>query len=143
MWIIIQFCHSESTGVKSSQINFIFFIYNRKDCSESIVWSISFHNKLSIGDSMCVSSSQMIDLVFLYFTFHFYFLFDLFFYFLFLEQLGLGLIGHAVTSVTTWWCSHKTDHETWENEVKGFRTSNVTQHKQYILALCSTHGHLG
>ena len=25
----------------------------------------------------------------------------LFFYFLFLEQLGLGLIGHAVTSVTT------------------------------------------
>jgi len=31
----------------------------------------------------------------------FYFSFDLFFYFLFLEQLGLGLIGHAVTSVTT------------------------------------------
>jgi len=25
---------------------------------------------------------------------------DLFFYFLFLEQLGLGLIGHAVTSIT-------------------------------------------
>ena len=47
-----------------------------------------------------VSSSQTVDLVFLYFTFYFYFLFDLFFYFLFLEQLGLGLIGHAVTSVT-------------------------------------------
>ena len=31
----------------------------------------------------------------------FSFIFDLFFYFLFLEQLGLGLIGHAVTSVTT------------------------------------------
>jgi len=30
-----------------------------------------------------------------YFSLHFYFLFDLF-----LEQLGLGLIGHAVTSVT-------------------------------------------
>jgi len=47
-----------------------------------------------------MSSLQMVDLVFLYFTFHFYFIFDLFFYFLFLEQPGLGLIGHAVTSVT-------------------------------------------
>ena len=47
-----------------------------------------------------VSSSQTVDLGFLYFTFYFYFLFDLFFYFLFLEQLGLGLIGHTVTSVT-------------------------------------------
>ena len=36
-----------------------------------------------------------------YFSFHFYFIFDLFFYFSFLEQLGLGLISHAVTSVTT------------------------------------------
>ena len=47
-----------------------------------------------------LSSSQTVDLGFLYFTFYFHFLFDLFFYFLFLEQLGLGLIGHAVTSVT-------------------------------------------
>ena len=30
----------------------------------------------------------------------FSFLFDLFFYFLFLEQLGLGLISHAVISIT-------------------------------------------
>jgi len=37
----------------------------------------------------------------LYFSFHFYFIFNLFFHFLFLEQLGLGLIGHTVTSVTT------------------------------------------
>jgi len=36
-----------------------------------------------------------------YFSFHFYFIFNIFFYFLFLEQLGLGLISHAVTSVTT------------------------------------------
>ena len=35
-----------------------------------------------------------------YFSFHFYFLFNLFLYFLFLKQLGLGLIGHAITSVT-------------------------------------------
>jgi len=31
-----------------------------------------------------------------YFFLYFHFLFDLFFYFLSLEQLGLGLIGHAV-----------------------------------------------
>jgi len=31
-------------------MNFIFFINNGKDCSESIVQSISFHNKLSIGN---------------------------------------------------------------------------------------------
>jgi len=35
-----------------------------------------------------------------YFSFHFYFIFDLFFDFLFLKQLGLGLIGHTITSVT-------------------------------------------
>jgi len=48
-----------------------------------------------------MSGSQMVDLVFLYSTFHFYFHAVLFFHFLFLEQLGLGLIGHTVTSVTT------------------------------------------
>ena len=52
--------------------------------------------------------------------FYFYFLFS--FNFLFLEQLGLGFISHAVTSVTNWWRSHKTDHETWEKEVEGTRT---------------------
>ena len=50
--------------------------------------------------SIYMSSSQTVDLVFLYFTSYFYFYFVLFFYFLFLEQLGLGQIGHAVTSVT-------------------------------------------
>ena len=38
-----------------------------------------------------LSSSQMVDLVFLYFTSQFYFYFVLFFHFLFLEQLRLGL----------------------------------------------------
>ena len=56
----------------------------------------------------------------LYFISSFHFLFH--FHFLFLEQLGLGLIGHTVTSVTSWWRSHKTDHETWENIVEGTRT---------------------
>ena len=53
---------------------------------------------------------------------HFYFFFSLYFIFLFLEQLRLGLVCHAVTSVTSWWCSHKTDHETWENGVEGSGT---------------------
>ena len=53
----------------------------------------------------------------------FYFLFSfIFFSFLFLEQLGLGSISHAVTSVTNWWHSHKTDHKTWENGVEGSGT---------------------
>ena len=57
------------------------------------------------------------------FSFHFYFtlLFTFLFSFLFLEQLGLGLISHTVTSVTNWWRSHKTDHETGENGVEGTR----------------------
>ena len=46
-------------GVKGNQINFIFFINNRKDCSESIAQSISFHNKLSIGNPM--SENKSID----------------------------------------------------------------------------------
>ena len=54
------------------------------------------------------------------FSFHFYFYFS-FFIFLFLEQLRLGFISHAVTSVTNWWRSHKTDHRTWENGVEGTR----------------------
>ena len=36
-------------------------------------------------------------------SFHFILLY-FYFYFLFLEQLGLGFISHAVTSVTNWWC---------------------------------------
>ena len=53
------------------------------------------------NEAWTISSSQIVDLVFIYFTFYFYFHSVLFFYFLFLEQLGLGLIGHAVISVTT------------------------------------------
>ena len=60
-----------------------------------------------------MSSSQTVDLVFSLFYFLFLFLFCFIFYFLFLEQLWLGLIGHNVTSVTTWWHSHKMDHKTW------------------------------
>jgi len=48
-----------------------------------------------------MSRSLMMDLIFIfisYFIFHFLFIS---FIFLFLEQLGLGVISHAVTSVTT------------------------------------------
>jgi len=48
MYVIVQLCHGESVEVKGHWINFIFFINNEKDCSESIVQSISFHNELSI-----------------------------------------------------------------------------------------------
>ena len=82
-------------------------------------------------------------MVYFIFSFHFLFSFRFIFYFLFLEQLGLGLIGYAVTSVTTRWRSHKTDHKTWEKGVEGSRTSNVIQHGQHMLTSCSTHGHLG
>ena len=68
-----------------------------------------------------LSSSQTVDLDFLYFTFYFYFIFYFFFYFLFLEQLELGLIDHADILVIIWWHSHKTDHETWENLIEDFK----------------------
>ena len=86
-------------------------------------------------------SSQTVDLVFLYFTFHFYFHSILFFYFLFLVNLGLGQIGHAITSVTAWWC--KTDHKTWENLVEDSRTDDVIQHGHHMLASWTIHGCLG
>jgi len=37
MCVIIQLYHSESVRVKSNQVNFIIFINNGEDCSESIV----------------------------------------------------------------------------------------------------------
>ena len=69
-----------------------------------------------------LSRLLMMDLTFI---FHFSFYFILFcfsFIFLFLEQLGLGFISHAVTSVTNWWRSHKTDHGSWKKEVEGSGT---------------------
>jgi len=50
MSIIIQLYYSKNTKVKGNWINWIFLIYNWKNCSESIVRDISFYNKLSIGD---------------------------------------------------------------------------------------------
>ena len=66
-----------------------------------------------------------LDLFYFIFFLLFFFLFNLFFYFLFLEQLGLGLICHTVTSVTTGWHSHKTDHKTGKNIVEDSRTNDI------------------
>ena len=39
-------------------MNFILFVNNEKNCSKSIVQSISFHNKLSIGNSISENRSR-------------------------------------------------------------------------------------
>jgi len=71
--------------------------------------------------SLKLSRSLTVDSVFI-FSFSWILFFVLFsFILLFLERLGLGFISHAVTSVTNWWRSHKTDHGTWKNEVEGTR----------------------
>ena len=59
--VIVQLHHSESVEVKGHWMNFIFFVTNGKDCSKSIVQSISFHDELNIknpisknrGESEC------------------------------------------------------------------------------------------
>ena len=50
--VIVQLRHSESARVKGNWMNFIIFINNGEDCSESIVQGISFHDELSIGNPM-------------------------------------------------------------------------------------------
>jgi len=52
MCIVVQLHCSESARVKGNWMNFIIFINNGEDCSESIVRGIGFHNELSIGNLM-------------------------------------------------------------------------------------------
>ena len=52
MCVVVQLHCSESARVKDNWINFIILVNNGKDCSESIVQGISFHNELSIGNPM-------------------------------------------------------------------------------------------
>jgi len=52
MCVVVQLRRSESARVKGNWMNFIIFINNGEDCSESIVRGIGFHNKLSIGNPM-------------------------------------------------------------------------------------------
>ena len=57
MCVIVQLCHSESARVKGNWMNFIIFINNGEDCSESIVRGIGFHNELSIVNPMSEARS--------------------------------------------------------------------------------------
>ena len=50
MCVVVQLHHNKSARVKGNWVNFIIFVNNREDCSESIVRGISFHNELSIGN---------------------------------------------------------------------------------------------
>jgi len=58
MCIIVQLCRSESVRVKGNWMNFIIFVNNGEDCSESIVRGISFHNELSIRNPMSENRSE-------------------------------------------------------------------------------------
>jgi len=58
MCVIVQLHHSESAGVKNNWMNFIIFVNNGENCSESIVQSISFHNELNIGNPMSEDRSR-------------------------------------------------------------------------------------
>ena len=48
MYVIVQLYCSKSIRVKDNWMNFIIFVNNGKDYSESIVRGISFHNELNI-----------------------------------------------------------------------------------------------
>ena len=50
--VVVQLCHSKSVRVKDNWVNFIIFVNNGEDCSESIVSGISFHDELSIKNLM-------------------------------------------------------------------------------------------
>jgi len=52
MCVVVQLHCSESARVKGNWVNFIIFVNNGEDCSESIVQGIGFHNELSIGNPM-------------------------------------------------------------------------------------------
>jgi len=52
MHVVVQLHCGESVEVKGHWMNFILFVNNGKDCSKSIVQSISFHNELSIRNTM-------------------------------------------------------------------------------------------
>jgi len=58
MYVIVQLYCGKSAGVKGNWMDFIFFINNGKNCSESIVQSIGFYKELSIGNLMSENRSR-------------------------------------------------------------------------------------
>ena len=98
-----------------------FELKNSKLASFSVDLSVHLiSNQISKSTNEITHMSRSLTVDFILFS-----LFTLFYFsflFLFLEQLGLRFISYAVTSVTNWWQSHKTDHGTWENGVEGSGT---------------------
>ncbi len=101
----------QDINMDTNPIKAMFNLNNNLDEVRGCSLDMSIHRPRSPSLLLSISeeeyhlllSLQMVDLVFFYFTSQFYFHFILFLYFLFLEQLGLGLIGHAITSVTIGW----------------------------------------
>jgi len=52
MYVIVQLHCNKSVRVKGNWVNFIIFVNNGEDCSESIVQDISFYDELNIGNPM-------------------------------------------------------------------------------------------
>ena len=143
---------------KESMIVSKSIIYKHEEIFLSSLWTIMSSLYLQISSKLTLKCYQAqftpgvkvhkIDFVKiidgeLYFILFSFFFFFLSFLFLFLEQLGLGLISHTVTLVTSWWWSHKTDHKTWENLVEDSRTNDIIQHGHHMLTSWTTHGCLG
>ena len=90
---------------------------------------LNVKKKLKLDPRHKVSSSQTVDLVFLYFILIFIFFSIYFLTFLFLKYRVRVIDGHE-------------SQDAW-NEVEGSRINDIIQHGYYILTSCSTHGHLG
>jgi len=58
MCVVVQLRYSESARVKGNWVNFIIFVNNGEDCSESIVQGISFHDELSIRNLISKDKSR-------------------------------------------------------------------------------------
>jgi len=86
-----------------------------------------------------------VDFVSFYFISHFYFILDLFFTFSIFRTLGLGLkvISHAVTLVTSDGMIPILITELKRKKSKVLEQSDVIQHRHHMLTSCFTHGHLG
>jgi len=103
--------YSDMVEEANSVINLMFLWYRSTEI-----------NQHSIHPDCCLFSDYAPCQDHWWWTWILFSLFIFYFIFLFLEQLRLGSISHAVTSVTNWWRSHKTDYGTWENGVKGSGT---------------------
>ena len=56
--VVVQLRCSKSVRVKDNWVNFIIFVNNRENCSESIVRGIGLHNELSIRNPMSENRSR-------------------------------------------------------------------------------------